>query len=62
MSNISWVFDGMGTSIIMFFLGLIFGGTAGYKIAMSKKTIIRQKQVTGDNSNQSQIGVIKNGR
>ncbi|MES2224578.1 MAG: hypothetical protein V4478_01160 [Patescibacteria group bacterium] len=61
MSNISWVFDGIGTSIFTFVMGLIFGGTAGYKLAINKKTI-SQKQEAGDNSNQSQIGVIKNDR
>jgi len=60
MDNIKWIFDGIGTAIITFVLGLLVGGTAGYKIAI-KKTI-KQRQKAGDNSSQSQIGEIKHGK
>ncbi len=60
MQNISWIFDGIGTAVITFVLGLLVGGTAGYKIAIKK--IIKQRQKAGDNSIQSQIGEIKNER
>jgi len=60
MDNMKWIFDGIGTATITFVLGLLVGGTAGYKIAIRKT--IKQKQKAGDNSSQSQIGEIKNGR
>jgi len=60
MDNIKWIFDGIGTAVITFILGLLVGGSAGYKIAI-KKTI-KQTQKASDNSNQTQIGEIKNGR
>lgn len=55
--NISWIFDGIGTSVLTLLLGLILGGSAGYKIAINKKTI--QKQKAGNNSKLTQIGEIK---
>lgn len=59
MGNLQWVFDGIGTAIITFALGLLVGGGAGYKIAIRKKSI-KQNQKAGDNSKQTQIGE-KNG-
>ena len=44
MSNISWIFDGIGTAIISGIVGLLLGGTAGYKIGV-KKTKINQSQL-----------------
>lgn len=55
--DVKWIFDGIGTAMITFVLGLLVGGTTGYKIAI-KKTI-RQVQKSGDNSNPIQIGEIK---
>ncbi len=60
MQNLSWIFDGIGTAGVTFVLGLLVGGTAGYKIAIRKT--IKQKQKAGDNSSQFQIGEIKNDR
>lgn len=60
MIDINSIFDGIGTAIITFVLGLLFGGTAGYKIAIKKN--LKQKQKAGDHSTQAQIGEIKNGR
>ncbi len=60
MQNISWIFDGIGTAAVTFILGLLVGGTAGYKIAIRKTIKLTQK--AGDNSSQAQIGEIKNGR
>ena len=60
MEDIKWIFDGIGTAALTFVVGLLAGGTAGYKIAI-KKTI-KQRQKAGDNSTQTQIGEIKNGR
>ena len=55
-SDISWIFDGIGTAIVTGLVGLLFGGTVGYKIGV-KKTKIRQSQRAGKNSSQIQIGI-----
>ena len=60
MDNIKWIFDGVGTALVTFVLGLLVGGTAGYKVAIRKT--IQQTQKAGDNSTQTQIGEIKNVR
>ena len=38
-----WIFDGIGTAIITFILGLLGGDIAGYKIGVHKKTNINIK-------------------
>jgi hypothetical protein len=60
MDYIKWIFDGIGTEVVIFLLGLLGGGTVGYKIAI-KKTI-KQTQKAGDYSTLTQIGQIKNDR
>lgn len=50
-----WFFNGLGTAIIMFIIGLGAGGTMGYRIGI-KKNIITQNQEAGDNTIQTQIG------
>lgn len=50
-----WIFDGIGTAIITFILGLIIGGPTGYKIGV-RRTQIKQKQKAGDSSTQTQVG------
>lgn len=50
-----WFFNGLGTAIIMFIVGLGAGGTMGYRIGI-KKNIITQNQEAGDNAIQTQIG------
>ncbi len=57
-----WFFSGLGTAIITLIVGLITGGTVGYKIGINKKTTTKQKQKAGDNSSQIQIGRDSNGR
>lgn len=52
-----WIFDGIGTAILTFILGLLIGGPAGYKIGVHKAQI-RQKQKAGKSSTQSQVGQI----
>ncbi len=57
-----WFFDGIGTSIITFIVGLLIGGGAGYRIGVKNR--IKQKQKAGRNSTQSQVGsvtIINNG-
>lgn len=39
MIIMDWIFSRIGTAIVTFILGLIFGGGIGYKIAINKKTI-----------------------
>lgn len=46
-----WIFDGIGSSLIIFFLGLIVSGYGGYKYSISSK----QKQDAGNNSTQRQL-------
>ena len=55
-----WIFDGIGTAIVTFILGLLVGGSTGYKIAINKKPI-KQKQKAGNNSRQIQIGEVNDG-
>lgn len=57
-----WIFSGIGTAILTFIVGLITGGTVGYKIAINKKTTTKQKQKAGDNSSQIQVGRDYNGK
>lgn len=60
LSNTEWIFDGIGTEIIVAVIGLLVGafggGAVGYKIGVKNK--IKQKQKAGDNVNQNQIGAI----
>ncbi len=51
-----WIFSGIGTAILTFIVGLISGGSVGYKIGINQKTTTKQKQKAGDNSSQIQIG------
>lgn len=48
-----WIFDGIGTTIISSMISLIIGGTVGYTIGINKNN---QKQKSGNNSTQIQIG------
>lgn len=60
LSNLEWVFDGIGTEIIVGLIsltvGALGGAVAGYKIGVKNK--IKQKQKASDNAKQSQIGAI----
>lgn len=58
MENIKWMFDGIGSDIVSFILGLIFGSVGGIKIYK----IIKQKQFAKNNAYQTQIGSIFDGR
>lgn len=60
MSDIKWIFDGIGTELVIFVLGLIFGSGITYKIVVKNKSI-KQTQKAGKNSEQTQVGEI-NGR
>ena len=55
-----WIFDGIGTELISLLIGLVTGGTVGYKIGVKNR--ILEKQNGRDNSEQIQIGsIINNG-
>lgn len=43
MDNITWIFSGIGTEIVIFLLGTAIGGVSGYKIAIMKNGIQKQK-------------------
>ena len=55
------IFDGIGTAILTLIVGFLTGGTVGYKIGINKNTV-KQKQKSGDNSQQIQIGRDNNGK
>lgn len=58
----SFLFDGLGTTIIEALLGLLGIGAAGYSIhKFFSVKIINQKQSAGDNAIQIQIGEVRNG-
>lgn len=59
MEDFNWIFDGFGTEILSLIVGLITGGTVGYNIGIRNK--IKQKQKSGNNSTQTQIGSINYG-
>lgn len=60
LNNVEWMFDGIGTEIIVAIISLIIGtlsgGAVGYKIGVKNK--IKQKQKAHDNANQNQVGAI----
>lgn len=60
MENFEWIFDGIGTELIIMVIGLAIGalggGVAGYKICSKNK--IKQKQQAGEGSKQIQIGSV----
>lgn len=45
-----WIFDGIGSSLVTFILGLIFGGIGGYWTGVSSK----RKQSAGHGAQQKQ--------
>ena len=59
LSNIQWIFDGIGTELVGVVIGLIVGGVgggfAGYRIGKNK---VKQIQKARDNVNQNQVGVV----
>lgn len=49
---LEWFFDGIGTELVSLIIGAIGGGAVGYKVGIKRTAV--QKQVAGDNSEQSQ--------
>lgn len=58
MEYLEWIFSGIGTSILSGIVGIVIGGSVGYKIGI--RNSVSQKQKAKDNVNQSQIGQIVN--
>lgn len=53
--DISWVFSGIGTTILGLIVGAIGGGAIGYKIGINKN-VTKQVQKSKSGGNQVQIG------
>ena len=60
LSNIQWIFDGIGTELISVIVGLIVGGgvgcCVGYRIGTKNK--VKQIQKAQDNAKQNQTGAV----
>ena len=56
MDEFKWIFDGIGTAAVSTVLGLLIGGSVGYRIGIKKS--IKQTQKAGKNSSQVQVGEI----
>lgn len=55
---ITWVFDGIGSTIFSLIVGALIGGAVGYKIGVHKN--VKQKQTGGDNVKQRQEFTLEN--
>lgn len=53
-----WIFEGIGTNILVLIIIFLLGGFTGYKIRIHQK--VNLKQSAGDNATQSQTGIINN--
>ncbi len=64
MDNFSWVFDGIGTAIVTFLLGLVAGSGAGIFIGIRISKIKNHISQKGrDNLQQTNIGeIVNNGK
>ncbi len=59
MDSIKWIFDGIGTEILIAFISFIIGGVGGFAIGKHSKS--RQTQKAGDSAKQKQAITIDNG-
>lgn len=55
---ITWVFDGIGTTIFSIAISALIGGAVGYKIGVHKN--VKQKQAGGDSVKQRQVFTLEN--
>lgn len=55
---VTWVFDGIGSTIFSLIVGALIGGGVGYKIGVHKT--VKQKQTGGDNVKQRQEFTLEN--
>lgn len=51
-----WFFDGIGTAMFTLIVGLLTGGTVGYRIGIKKSYKVNQNQTAEDNASQIQVG------
>ena len=56
--RITWVIDGIGSTIFSLIAGALIGGAIGYKIGVHKN--VKQKQTGGDNVKQRQEFTLEN--
>lgn len=54
----TWVFDGIGSTIFSLIVGALIGGAAGYQIGIRKN--VKQKQTGGNNIKQRQEFTLEN--
>lgn len=52
MENIQWIFSGIGTEILIWAIGAIVGGLAGYKIGVNRSGRQNQKAKSGSKQRQ----------
>ena len=55
---ITWVFDGIGSTIFSLIVGALIGGAIGYKIGIHKH--VKQKQIGGNSAKQRQEFTLEN--
>ena len=54
----TWVFDGIGSTIFPLIVGTLIGGAIGYKIGIHKN--VKQKQIGGNSAKQRQEFTLEN--
>ena len=55
---ITWVFDGIGSTIFSIAVSALIGGAVGYKIGVHKN--VKQKQIGGNSAKQRQEFILEN--
>lgn len=55
---VTWVFDGIGSTIFSLIVGALIGGVVGYKIGVHKN--VKKKQTGGDTVKQRQEFTLEN--
>ena len=55
---VTWVFDGIGSTIFSLIAGALIGGAVGYKIGVHKN--VKQKQIGGNSAKQRQEFTLEN--
>ena len=55
---ITWVFDGIGSTIFSLIVGALIGGAIGYKIGVDKN--VKQKQIGGNGAKRRQEFTLEN--
>ena len=55
MTNLQWIFDGIGSEILGLAVGAIVGGITGYRVGVRKNTKQIQKAKSGANQRQELV-------